>query len=148
MKKLLTLVLTLMMVLALAACGDKTDPAPSGSNDPAASQQEPADNEQEETNQTAQWPTEGLGALIPEPEFEYEIRVDSAERFLIRVDENVVGLDEIRAYTEAIKNAGFDLVDWDEYDENNNIYNFRTKNENGEWIDVTNTTITVFSADY
>lgn len=32
MKKILAVVLTLMMVLSLAACGGKTDPAPSGSS--------------------------------------------------------------------------------------------------------------------
>ena len=40
MKKILALALALMMVLALAACGGKTDPAPSGNGttDPGTSQ--------------------------------------------------------------------------------------------------------------
>lgn len=45
MKKLLTLALAFVMVFALAACGDNTDPAPSGNGttDPGTSQQEPSD---------------------------------------------------------------------------------------------------------
>ena len=39
MKKFLALALALMMVFALAACGGKTDPAPSGNDDPGTSQQ-------------------------------------------------------------------------------------------------------------
>ena len=39
MKKLLALALALMMVFALAACGGKTDPAPSGNDGPGTSQQ-------------------------------------------------------------------------------------------------------------
>ena len=48
MKKILALALALVMVLSLAACGGKTDPAPSGSGggsttDPGTSQQQPSD---------------------------------------------------------------------------------------------------------
>lgn len=39
-KKILTLTLALMMVVALAACGGKDDPKPSGSTDPGTSQQQ------------------------------------------------------------------------------------------------------------
>ena len=42
MKKLFALILALMMVLSLAACGGKDDPKPSGSTDPGTSQQEPS----------------------------------------------------------------------------------------------------------
>lgn len=57
MKKIFVLGLALVLLLALAACGDKPDPAPSGSNppavsqptDPGASQQQPSATPDEST---------------------------------------------------------------------------------------------------
>lgn len=51
MKKILTFALALMLVLSLAACGGKTDPAPSdgGTTNPGTSQQQPSDTPDEST---------------------------------------------------------------------------------------------------
>lgn len=107
MKKLFALILALVMVLSLAACGDK-DPAPSGSDTPPASSQQTdpgTDEPDDKGGQTAGWPTEGYGALIPEPDWDYEIIQDDEFRF-IAIHENV-SFDDLKAYTERLKEAGF-----------------------------------------
>ena len=92
MKKLFALLLALMMALSLAACGGgDNDKTPSGGDD----------------DKTAGWPTEGYGALIPEPDWGYEIVVDKESRFVAGFDGNR-SQEELDAYKEKLKEAGFD----------------------------------------
>ena len=85
MKKILVLALALMMVLSLAACGGKTDPAPSGSGttDPGTSQQPsntPDDNASsgEADNASVAWPENEWTEIIPK-----------AADTVIKIDENM-----------------------------------------------------------
>ncbi len=100
MKKILALALALMMVLALAACGGKTDPAPSGDNtsDPGTSQQEPSNtpdpgtNEPNETlddSDNSQSSGEPEGTSVEWPENEWTAIIPKAADTVIKIDENM-----------------------------------------------------------
>ena len=112
MKKILAFLLVTIMVFSLVACGGKDNPQPSGNEkEPGSSQQTqqpsdtPDEGEDDNGGQTAGWPTEGYGALIPEPDWDYEIFQDDEFRF-IAIHENV-SFDDLKAYTEKLKEAGF-----------------------------------------
>ncbi len=51
MKKIFALLIALMMVLALTACGGNDTPDPSGSNTPSSSQQQPNNTDNSDNNQ-------------------------------------------------------------------------------------------------
>lgn len=95
MKKLFALLLALMLVLSLAACVGGNDPKPSG------------EGGDDDDAQTAGWPTEGYGALIPEPDWDYEIYQDDEYRFIVLFEN--VSLEDRQAYTEKLIEAGFDF---------------------------------------
>lgn len=61
--------------------------------------------------QNAGWPTEGYGALIPEPEWEYEIVQDDEYRFIVTFED--VSLEDRQAYTQKLIEAGFDHNPWE-----------------------------------
>ena len=114
MKKILALVLALPLALSLAACGGKDNPKPSGNDKPGTSQQEQqpgsTPDQQEQTDDkggtTTGWPTDGYGALIPEPDWNYEIYQNDEYRFIVTYDE--MSVDDLKPYTEKLKEAGFD----------------------------------------
>ena len=66
MKKFLALALALMMVFALAACGEK-NPTPSGdgTSDPGTSQQTPSGDN---GNTGVAWPSNKYIDMLPKPE--------------------------------------------------------------------------------
>ena len=64
------------------------------------------DEEMNEGDETAGWPTDGYGALIPEPDWEYRILSNDDKRFLIAYDD--VSVDDLKAYAEKLEAAGFD----------------------------------------
>ena len=104
MKKLLAILLAAMMVFALAACTNNDD-NPSGSeNNPGTSQ---SDNQGGTENQGG-WPTDGFGALIPEPDWEYEIIQNDEYRFVATFENR--STDELQTYLQALENAGVSTI--------------------------------------
>ena len=57
-------------------------------------------------NETDGWPTDGYGSLIPEPDWEYEIRENKEGSFIVGFDEK--SWNEALPYIEKLKEAGFD----------------------------------------
>jgi len=101
MKKLLALLLAALMMLSFAACG--TNDNPSGNEDnPGVSQSNENNAGGEETKG---WPMEGMGSLIPEPKWDYEITHDGT--YFVATFENV-SMEDLKAYTVELTNAGFD----------------------------------------
>ncbi len=97
MKKLFAFLLVAVMIFSLAACGENTDKPSGGTDKPGTSQGGENKNEG--------WPTSGLGANIPEPDWEYEIYKDSDIAF-IATWENMTP-DELRPYIQKLEDAGF-----------------------------------------
>ena len=139
MKKILALLLVMMLVFSLAACGNNDD-NPSGSDNPGTSNQEQTDNtdnsgngdvdgspdngggtEKETSDEPApsggEWPTEGMATLVPAPNFDYTVMANNEK--LLTIAYNNVGVDALKAYTEDVKSQGFVenevLVDTDGY---------------------------------
>ena len=102
MKKLFALLLAMMLVFSLAACGNNENTDPSGSDNPGVSQSNENNAGGEETKG---WPTEGMGSLIPEPKWDYEITHDGT--YFVATFENV-SMEDLKAYTVELTNAGFD----------------------------------------
>ena len=115
MKKFLILALALIMALSLAACGGKTDPAPSGNDttDPGTSQQEPSNTPDESTpsgGDMTDWTysdyaeyTEG----VPEPEFVYTVSGILNEAFSFKSEATA---DEINAWKQTLLDSGAEEV--------------------------------------
>lgn len=131
MKKLFALLLALIMVFALAACGDGDNPDPSGSDDSGVSQTDDSGKENDngsETNGSSQdtdssqkpyedetgkeaWPETDLTALVPTPAQGNVLRSSLSDTFsTIEVSWTY---DEALAYVQQLKDAGFgdDIVE-------------------------------------
>ena len=103
MKKILAILLAAIMVFALAACGDNNTTDPDKDN-PGTSQ---SDNQGGTENQGG-WPTDGFGALIPEPDWEYEIIQNDEYRFVATFENR--STDELQTYLQALENAGVSTI--------------------------------------
>ena len=103
MKKILAILLAAIMVFALAACGDNNTTNPDKDN-PGTSQ---SDNQGGTENQGG-WPTDGFGALIPEPDWEYEIIQNDEYRFVATFENR--STDELQTYLQALENAGVSTI--------------------------------------
>ena len=116
MKKLLALALTLMMVLSLAACGGKTDPAPSGNStsDPGTSQQEPSNTSDPGTADSIpadsgeEWPDNEFTQKVPEIPFSITSASDDGDgTFTVRFSDATIA--DGKAYGAALQEAGFNV---------------------------------------
>ena len=103
MKKILALLLAALMMLSFAACGDNNTTDPDKDN-PGTSQ---SDNQGGTENQGG-WPTDGFGALIPEPDWEYEIIQNDEYRFVATFENR--STDELQTYLQALENAGVSTI--------------------------------------
>lgn len=120
MKKLIILVFALMLVLPLAACGGKTDPAPSGGSttDPGTQQTDDKGGEQTPV-QTYDWPTAsyisdgmkytGTGEITRVSD-ESETHLGTNVRN-IYVYINGSSLEDVGNYISALKTQGFTYYD-------------------------------------
>ena len=113
MKKILALALALMMVLSLAACGEKT-PAPSGGDttDPGTSQQEqqPSDTPDESTPSDTPDNTQSGkvdNASVEWPENEWTAIIPKAADTVMKIDENM---------STGMGNAYVIYMDWTDED--------------------------------
>ena len=120
MKKLLTLALALMMVLSLAACGGKTDPAPSGTTDPGTSQQQPSStpddskpsggeeipDDTSEPTDPSEWPDNEYTRLVPKPKTVTVTEMDLSDNYCAIA--TTWTIEETIEYAGQIKAAGFD----------------------------------------
>jgi len=101
MKKLLAFLLAGLMMLSFAACG--TNDNPSGNEDNPGVSQSGENND----NQGG-WPTDGFGALIPEPDWEYEIIQNDEYRFVATFENR--STDELQTYLQALEGAGVSTI--------------------------------------
>ena len=126
MKKLLTLALALMMVLSLAACGGKTDPAPSGTTDPGTSQQEPSstpdsskpdDSKPSGGTVESEWDNAEYADYtngVPEPELAYTIT--GASKVLgMNITFSKADEAQVDTWKQALVDSGFTLIEEDNY---------------------------------
>lgn len=158
MKKILALALALMMLLSLAACGGKTDPAPSGGDNTPSSQQteqntpDPGTDEPDnggEEQVALEWPTadfipesakyNGTGTITlvgDEEEWEGARRIDVAI--------NGSSLEDVGNYIASLKAAGYEYHDFDlDLDEPelafaaDYMFEWEGQNAEGRYLDIT-----------
>lgn len=112
MKKLLTLALALIMVLSLAACGNNDTPAPSGSGDPGASQQQPSDTPDNSEANTDKWPSNDMADTVPKP------AVGTVKTVITKEEDKTCTIymtwteDDAKAYVEQCRETGFTVNEW------------------------------------
>lgn len=121
MKKALALMLALMMVLSLAACGGKDDKQPSGSNDNPGTSQQSEQNTDDNTSKENAEPTgvEWQDNYLTEEVFKPDWKIASnnyVEMFhSMTVTFKDVTKDEVIAYCDALKSDyGFERIVPDE----------------------------------
>jgi len=160
MRKLFALLLALVMVVSLSACGSGDDnKTPSSDNKtpsnsqqqeqnipdtnegedkpeetpaPDTSEQKQPEDSDKETPSGGDWPTEGLAALVPAPGFDYMIVGNYDTVFSIVYED--AAEDDVNAYIEEVKAAGFNV---DEKNiEFNGKYTFQAYNAEGYWVSI------------
>ena len=143
MKKILALALVLMMVLSLAACGGKTDPAPSGGSttDPGTSPQEqqPSDTPDEgtpsDTAPAGDWPDNELTQQVSQPPFnatKSDFLSDDKNLCFTFSDATYEGTKE---YAATLRNDGF--TDSESEIEKDGMYSFSAFNAAGYYVQLT-----------
>lgn len=117
MKKFLALALALMMVFALAACGDKGNTKPNNSTDPGTSQQQPSNTPDESTPPASQggasvsdtigWPDNEFTKLVPKPDCSFSKEgIGDSKTFYTYPNWTQ---DEAKAYVATLESSGFTI---------------------------------------
>ena len=128
MKKIIALMISIMMILSLMACGSETneeeniEATTDVTEDNTVSNEEESDTKEDDVSTEAEsdmkdstefdtgWAGSDYEMLIPEPPFACEVEADNGS-FTIRstdVDElSALSLDDIVEYCETLKNIGF-----------------------------------------
>ena len=107
MKKLFALLLALMMVFALTACGDNNTTDPDKDN-PGVSQSEEDNDAPVEAGELL---TIKLGVSIPKPDIEYTVALDAVDCFKIDWNWETITTDQVKHYAKRMEAAGFTCTD-------------------------------------
>ena len=139
MKKLFALLLAMMLVFSLAACGNGE--TPSGDEGGGTSQ---SDNQSgEENNEGVAWPENEFTALIPKPKTGTIAEEDSFENAYFKGHKMTLtnwSVEDCKAYAEELKEAGFTQpgTGYDSVvvtDDGSN-YSFGAKNADGVYVTI------------
>lgn len=153
MKKAITLILSVLLVLSLAACGGQTDPVGKIDEDKQQTEQTDSIQQTEQVDSTQQTETEAPEELtpafdnswasnefeqqIPEPPlegWEDEVEFDGVSRWLTQ---GKCPYETAKEYAETLRSCGFNLnEEMTDYkaDLGTNAYTFEADNENGYHI--------------
>lgn len=145
MKKFLALLIAMMMVLSLAACGDDKDPAPSGDEGktPSSNQQQeqpsgtPDEGDNSGPDVSGEWPDNEWTKLICKPStgtISRHVYDEKYDRYLISMSD--WSLEGAEAYLEELAAMGFvdKFTDKEPKLEENfsgNAYQAQIKNDSG-----------------
>ena len=107
MKKLFALLLAMMMIFSLAACGEnnKTDP---DKDNPSVSQSREDNDAPVEAGELL---TIKLGVSIPKPDIEYTVALDAVDCFKIDWNWETITTDQVKHYAKRMEAAGFTCTD-------------------------------------
>ena len=114
MKKLFALLLAMMMIFSLAACGDNNTTDPNKDN-PGVSQG--GENNNDAPVEAGEMLTIKLGASIPKPDVEYKIAYDDSTSFKIDWNWETITLDQVRHYAKRVEAAGFTCTEENDNEE-------------------------------
>ena len=110
MKKILLLLLSVVLVFSLVACGNEDNPDPSGSENPGASQSGGDNQGGDNTTSGKEWPTDLITAWSGSGKIIY-VKDNSASGgayknyWVVYID--TATMDEFTAYIASLKSAGF-----------------------------------------
>ena len=107
MKKLFALLLALMMVFALAACGNNNTTDPDKDN-PGVSQ---SGEDNDAPVEAGELLTIKLGVSIPKPDIEYTVALDAVDCFKIDWNWETITTDQVKHYAKRMEAAGFTCTD-------------------------------------
>ena len=108
MKKLFALLLVLMMVFALAACGNNETPSGSEGGTPGTSQSGENNDAPVEAGEML---SIKLGVSIPKPDIDYTIAYDDSSSFKIDWNWETITTDQVKHYAKRMEAAGFTCTD-------------------------------------
>lgn len=148
MKKTIILILSMLLVLSLAACGGQsTEPVGKADTDTAQTEQVEQTEQQPETETVDEpeqsdssafdnsWASNDFEMQLPEPPFE-EWRITEQTESLWRLESIKAHYDETLTYADALRNAGFSANE-NEQDFDKLGYIFEADNAAGYHIDLT-----------
>ena len=109
MKKLLALLLAMMLVFSLAACGDNETPSGSEGDKPGTSQS--GKNNNDAPVEAGEMLTTKIGVSIPKPDIEYTVSLDAVDCFKIDWNWETITTDQVKHYAKRMEAAGFTCTD-------------------------------------
>ena len=138
MKKLFALLLAMMMIFSLAACGDNTTTDPDKDN-PGVSQS----GENNNGGESIAWPENEFTALIPKPKTGTIAEADPFDNAYfkgIKITLTNWSVEDCKAYAEELKAAGFTQpgagFDSVVVKDDGSNYSFGAKNADGVYVTV------------